>query len=327
MKDLDVLNQSKCAMKQWGEQWKKHAKHHARFVMKDLLDFQNSGIGKAALVIANGYSFEKNLDVIKKHQHNVDIICVDKCLKPCLENGIVPKFCLVADANVNYEKYMKPVEDLLRETTIFMNVCGNPKWVDNGNWKDRYFYVNKDVLKSEHEFMQLSGCPNVIPAGTNVSNAAVVILTQCDERGRNNYFGYDKILLIGFDYCWNEQSYYAFDKNGEGKANYMKSVYMISLNGEMVYTSPNLLFSAKWLEKYITVFKIPAIQCSKDSIFSGYKTGTLSEQMQYRYKAEDASKVISLLESRRRLSAKIEEINREILGVGRDHFQQLMRTI
>ena len=326
VKDLDVINQSKIALRQWGPQWREHAKLAARHEQKDLLHFQNVGIGKACLVIANGYSFEKNIDIIREHQGNVDILCVDKCLKHCLDHGITPTYVLVCDANVSYETYLKPVEDKLQDSVLLANVCANPKWADNGNWKDRFFFVNKDVLKSEVEFMELSGCRNVIAAGTNVSNAALVILTQCDDAGRRNFFGYDKYLLIGFDYSWGDESYYAFDKDGAGKRHYMKSVYCFSIGGDLVYTSPNLLFSAKWFEKYVTVFKIAAIQCSQDSIVRGYKTGDLAEQMRYSYKPEDARAVCSLLDYRRKLQANIDGINSQIYAIGRDHFKQLIRT-
>lgn len=295
--------------------------------MKDMITFQNVGIGKACLVIANGYSFEKNIETIKKHQYNVDILCVDKTLGHCLENGITPTYVLVCDANVSYEKYLKPWEDKLSKTTLFINVCANPKWTQFGNWKDRYFFVNQDVLGSDKEFSELSGCKNHIAAATNVSNAGVVLLTQSDNNGRRNFFGYDKILLIGYDYSWDDDSYYAFDKTAGGKSNYMKSVYLVNLASKPVYTSPNLLFSAKWLERYIKTFKLPVIQCTRETILSAKALSTLDKQMTYRHKPEDASEVISVLEYRRKLQAKIEAINRRIFEIGHDHYLQLMRTI
>lgn len=326
MRDLDVLKQSKAAYGQWAPQWREHAKAAAKHPQKDMLALQNVGIGKACLVIANGPTFEREIETIKAHQANVDILCVDKCLRHCLEHGITPTYVLVCDANVSYETYLKPVQDRLQDSILLMNVCANPKWSENGNWKDRYFFVNKDCLKSEEEFIALSGCPNVVPAGTNVSNAALVVMTQCDDRGKRNFFGYDKYLMIGFDYCWDEDSYYAFDRDGAGKRHYMKQVYCLSTNGEFVYTSPNLLFSAKWIEKYIAVFKIPAIQCSPMTIVSGWKTGKLKEQMAYRYKPEDATEVVSLLDYRRKLQASVDQINARIFAIGRDHFNQLIRT-
>lgn len=325
-KDLDVIKQSENAFKQWGPQWREHAKQHSKYIMKDLIAFQNIGIGKACLVIANGHSFEKNIETIKQYQHNVDIMCVDKCLAHCLNNGITPTYVLVCDANVSYEKYLQPVEDKLQNSILLINVCANPRWSANGNWKERYFFVNKDCLGLEKEFCELSGCPNVIPAGTNVSNAAIIMLTQSDNNGRKNFFGYDKLLMIGFDYCWSDESYYAFDRDGGGKRHYMKQVYGMDLNGDFVYTSPNLLFSARWMDKYIKTFRIAAIQCAKSSLLTGFKVSNLNEQMAYKYRTEDAKEVNSLLEYRRMLSSKIEAINSRIFDIGRDHFRQLIRT-
>lgn len=329
MKDLDVLKQSKSAYAQWAKQWRAQAKHHSRFAMKDMLMFQNIGIGRACLVIANGYSFEKNIETIIKYRDNVDVLCVDKCLVHCLDHGIAPDYVLICDANVSYKKYLEPVRDRLGKTTAIMNVCANPEWSGNGNWKDIVFFVNQDVLKSEREFQALSGCPNLIPAGTNVSNAAVIALNQSGNEGRKNFFGYDKLLLIGFDYSWGDDSYYAFDRTGGGKKNYMKTVYCFDQNkpANQVYTSTNLLFSAKWLEKYVKTFDIKAVQCSRDSIFHGWRLGDLAEQMQYRYRPEDARKVLDLLEYRRELEAKQAELNRQILAIGRDHYKQLIRTV
>jgi hypothetical protein len=326
MNSDQVRKQSIVALKQWGKDWREAAKIHSRFKMKDLLDFQNIGIGKSVLVIANGYSFEENLDCIKRHADNVDILCVDKSLKACIENGITPKYVIACDRHVSFSDYLEPVKDKLQDTVLFMNVCGNPEWSSNGNWKDIRFFVNKDCLGSEHEFSELSGCNNFIAAGTNVSNAAIVLLTQCDNEGRRNFFGYDKLLMIGFDYCWDDDKYYAFNPRGNGKVNYMRGAYCYNLNGDLVYTSTNLLFSAKWLETYIKAGKLPAIQCSRRSIVRGFKVCTLEEQLKYKYRPQDSQEVISLVEYRRELASKIAAINDRIFTIGRDHYKELIRT-
>lgn len=324
----DVIKQSESAYKQWCVQWRAHARENSKFKMKPFSDLKYTGIGRAVLAVANGYSLEENIETIKKYQANVDIICVDKSLKHLLDNGIKPKFCLVCDANVSYEEYLEPYKDQLQDTILISNVCANPKWSHNGNWKDKYFFVNKDVLKSEGEFCQLSGCQNVVAAATNVSNAQIVLLTQCDNQNQQNYFGYDKILMIGYDYCWNEHSYYAFDRTGAGKTNYMRGVHVYDLAGNFVYTSTNLLFSAKWLEKYISAFQLPVIQCSKSSLVAGFKLcPDLAEQMQYNYRAEHSTEVISLLDYKRKLLSELSDIDGKIAGISRDHYKQLIRTI
>lgn len=326
IKDSDTIQQSKAAYSQWAPQWRERAKFHSKHKMLPMSKFYQTGFGKAILSIANGKSFEDNIEIIKKYQHNVDIICVDKCLKHCLEHGIKPKYVLVCDANVSYETYLQPVETQLEGITLFINVCANTKWSDNGNWKEIIFFVNKDVLGSEKEFIELSGCNNVIAAGTNVSNAQMVLLTQCDNNLIQNFFGYDKILMIGYDYCWSDDGYYAYDKDGGGKSNYMKTVYIFNLAKKFCFTSTNLLFSAKWLDKYISTFKIPAYQCSADSLLAGVKVCNLAEQMRYLYKPEDAGVIIDLVAHRKELKKKMDDITIRINEICTDHNLQVRRT-
>lgn len=287
--DKEIREQSMNAYKQWCVQWRKQATYHSKYPMKSFKDFENIGMGKAILCVANGYSFEREIETIKKLQHKVDIMCCDKTLGQLIENNIFPTYCMVCDANVPYESYMKPWEDKLDKTIMFNCVTGNPAWTDNGNWKDRYFYVNKDILKSEEEFSKLSGCYNQIPAATNVSNAMVVLLTQCDYNIRKIFFGYDKILLVGYDYSWKANgSYYAFDKTGGGKGNYMRhAAFYDPTEGDWSYTSNNLHFSSRWMSDYIKVYNLPVVQCSKGSILQLKWSGELERQMDYEYNLTD----------------------------------------
>jgi hypothetical protein len=324
----DIQKQSERAYGQWCKQWREHAKHHSKWPMKSLTDFENSGIGKAVLCVGNGYSFEEEIETIKANWQNVDIICCDKSLGHLLDHGITPTFCLVADANVNYEKYLKPWENKLQGTILLGNVCANPMWADKGNWKDRYFFCVKDVLQSEHEFMALSGCPNVMAAGTNVSNALVIALTQCDNSGRRNFFGYDKILLIGFDYSWSpDKKYYAFDERASGKTNYMRHAYTLDQVSRPCYSSNNLIFSAKWLGQYISAFNLPVVQCTKRTIFGTKKRGILAEQMQYSFRPENRERVLRALELRQ-LAQKIKKENETLIkDIARDHYYSYLRSV
>lgn len=320
-----IKDQSRRAISQWGDKWLKHCEYvKEKFpndVKTSLDDYMNSGIGKAVLLIANGYSFEENIETIKKYQENVDIMVCDKTLGHCLDNGIIPDFCLVCDANVNYERYMEKWKDKLQDTVVFQNVCANPKWVDNGNWKKRVFFVNKDVLNSEKKWMELSGCSNTVAAGTNVSNAMVVFMTQCDNDGRKNFFGYDKILLIGFDYSWQwDKKYYAFDELGDGKSNYMRHVNAKNQEGQHCYSSNNLVFSSKWIDQYVKTFKLPVVQCTKKTILSLKHVGNLEEQMQYSYKKEDAKEIKNLYNSRMELMNKLKGVNKRLNEISKDHY-------
>lgn len=326
--DEHVKEQSKRAYAQWCVQWREHAKIHSRFPMKSLSDFEFSGVGKAALCVANGYSLELEIETIKKYHKNIDTVCCDKSLGSLIRNGVKPTFCVLCDANVNYEVYMKPYENELDETILISNICANPKWTHTGNWKDKYFFVNMDVLNSEKEFMDISGCRNLIPAGTNVSNALVILLTQSDNTGRKNFFGYDKILLIGFDYCWKPRGkYYAFDGEGNGKNNYMRHTYALTHNRDFCYTSSNLLFSAKWLSDYVKAYQLPVVQCTKESIFATEAMGKLEEQMQYGFRKEDGKKVSDLVSLRKTLQKKMKELENQINIIAKEHYYSFVASV
>lgn len=327
MKEEMIRAQSEAAYKQWAVQWRQHAKENAKHKQNSLIDFYQSGIGKAVLCVANGYSLEENIKTIKANQHKVDIFACDKTLGHLLDNGIKPKFVMMCDANVSFDRYMAKWKNQLQDTTLIANVCGNPEWAKNGNWKDVYFFINKDILQSELEFSQISGCTNFIPAGTNVSNAMVVMLTQCDNGGKCNYFGYDKILLIGYDYSWRQGcKYYAFNEDGDGKHQYMRHLYLKTFDGDFCYTSGNLAFSAQWFETYVRTFNLPVVQCTTKSILT-LKTGDLEQQMNYNYKPEDSTKLKMALNRLQYFKQMFREEELKIKNIEQDHFRSFLASV
>jgi hypothetical protein len=328
MKESAIKAQSEAAYKQWSTQWRAHCVEHFNYPKKSLRDFENVGVGRAIVCVANGYSFEEQIETLKANQENVDILCCDKTLGHLLANGITPTYCMVCDANVDYEKYLKPFEGQLQDTILFMNVCANPQWSKNGNWKDRYFFVNQDIIDSHLEFSKLSGCLNFMPAGTNVSNAMVILLSQSDNVARRNVFGYDKILLLGFDYSWKfEGKYYAFNDDGDGKAKYMRHSYVMTPSGKFAYTSGNLIFSKDWLAKYVSAFNLPVVQCAPDSLLQFGKAGSLETQMKYSHKREDKARVLKLVRELREVEKRSLELQGVIQAIGKDHYWAHARTI
>lgn len=325
---LNTKKQSETAYNQMAPLWRENAKHHAKYApFKPLTDFQNIGVGKAIILIANGYSFEENIETLKAKHHGHDILCCDKTLGHLLDNGIKPTYCLIADAKVNYEKYMEPWKDQLQDTILFSAVTANTKWSDNGNWKDKYFFVNFDSIRSEREFAAITGCQNQVAAATNVSNAMVVFITQCDNKARRNFFGYDKIILLGYDYSWKpDGNYYAFDKTGNGKHNYMRHVYAVNRKGDMVFTSANLLFSAQWLENYLSIFKLPVVNCSVDGLLGKIYAKPLDSQLPYAFAGTDRDDVRMTLKYREKLYRELQAVEAKISKIGEKHWANYIQT-
>jgi len=320
-----IKKQSESAYNQWCNQWRDHANKHSAYEMKSLNDFENIGIGRSCILVANGASLEKDIDALK--EAHSDIMCCDKTLGTLLDHGIKPNYCFVADANVDYKKYLEPWRKQLGGTILFMNVCGNPRWTQE-SWADRYFLVNEDILKSEKEFSKISGCNNLIPAGTNVSNAMLVLLSRSDNTARKNFFGYDKYILTGYDYCWHPGgNYYAFSESGEGKHNYMRHAYGVDSEGQLCYSSNNLIFSAKWLEQYVSTFKLPVVQCSRGTLVPLTKQGVLKDHMKYNYKSEDKKIVKELQVDLAKLTDMTNQLQNKMKQISKDHFYSFLGSL
>jgi len=324
----EVVQQSRNALAQWGPQWKIHAKAHAEIRKLPFIDLMNIGVGRSIVLCANGFSLEQNIDLLKEYRDSIDIMCCDKSLSSLINHGITPDYCMVCDANVSYEDYLKPYEDSLSEITLLMNVCADPVWSIDKPWKKTYYFVNKDSIRSEATFSPLSKCKNLIPAGTNVSNAMVVMATQSDDKGRRNFFGYDKIILLGFDYCWTpEGNYYAFDHDGEGKRYYMKHICCLDNKRKYVYTSQNLMFSARWGSTYIQNYKLPIVNCSDHTLLGGCVRKTLRSQLGYSYKEKDRVKVLKLTRKLSRYHSELVTIQKELGDIAKDHWSNFSQSI
>jgi len=290
-------------------------------------EFGNVGVGKALVIVANGYSLEEEIEVLKKYKDNVDIMVCDKAMGHLFNHGITPNYVVVCDANVSYDKYMKPWEDKVSDSVLFINAAGNTKW-SRGTWKNRVLFCNEDSINSQIEFSQLSGCTNFLPAATNVSNQMLVLATQCTNKGRNNWFGYDKIVLLGYDYCWRpDGKYYAFCETGEGKKNYMRHSYVLDRDFRPAFSSSNLIFSAKWLDDYLRNFQLPVVVGSKSTILQNAPVKNLEEQLQYSYRKEDQPVVIRLIEIRSRIMNELGMIDGQLNGIGQDHFLSFQQSI
>jgi len=240
-----VTEQSKNTYAQWGPTWRKWAKRNGEMYRRNPrphTDLLYCGIGRSVLICGMGVSLENQIEVIKQHQGRVDIACVDKAFGQLIKHGIKPRFVFVADAAVSFEDHAKEYIEEAEDVTLIMNVTGNPKWSEN--WPGPvYYYVNKDTIGSEIEFATLSGCDQIIPASSNVGYTAVVFIAQM--------MGYEKHLLVGYDFCWKpNENYYAFNDDLD-KRSYMRHQTMISNRNELIFSSSNLFFSEQWMAEFM----------------------------------------------------------------------------
>lgn len=274
----DVIKQSEAVFKQFGEsKWIPFAKLNSRLKYENTHELQNVGIGKVLLLLAMGESLEENIDIIKANRDKVDIMVCDKAFGPLLDRGIKPDYVMLCDANIPYS-YIKPWIDKTEGIKLISTIYGNVRWTYR--WKGpKYFYVNKDAIQSERLFTKYIPLDKlrVIPAGSNVSNAMAIFFTGADEKQNINWGGYERYLLVGYDYSWRHcGNYYAFN-NPVPKRHYMNHYTLIDVFGNDCFTSENLKFSARWMYSYVTSHKLPIINCSNRGLLD-ITNSTLKKQ-------------------------------------------------
>lgn len=274
----DVKEQSEAVFNQFGHsKWIPAAKENAKLERGDSRDFANRGLGKFAVLIGMGPSLENNIDAIKKYRDRVDVITCDKGFGALLRQGVKADYVICCDTNIQF-KWLRPHLEETKDVALIATPYASTDWTHF--WKGpKYFFVNRDAIKSERHFIEIMGEKTVIiPAGSNVSNAMLIFFSRCDETSNVNYAAYTKYFLTGYDYSWApDTNYYAWN-NPEPKRFYMHHRTLLGIDGNTTFTSENLVFSAKWMKQYVTTFNLPVVNCSERGILD-ISQGNMEESL------------------------------------------------
>jgi len=276
----DVKKQSLSVFSQFGEKrWIPFSRENAKTPRLNAEDLQNSGIGKVLVIAAMGASLEGQIDILKKYRDRYDLMTCDKGFGPLLDKGLKADYVMICDTNIpaHYlEPYVLETRDVKLIASCYANLFWTKTWLG-----DKYFFINRDAIESEEVFKPIMGPgTTMIPASSNVSNAMVVFWTRSDETQQRNWGGYEKYLLVGFDYSWRpEGNYYAW-MNPKPKCHYMKQITNLDMNGDYVFTSHNLMFSARWLLQYLTAFRgLPVFNCSGRGLLDVPRKASLEREL------------------------------------------------
>lgn len=260
----DVVKQSRSVWNQFGEsKWIPYAKINAALPHRNANIFFNSGIGRTLVLVGMGESLEEKVEILKKYRDRFEIAVCDKGFGPLLEHGVKADHVVMCDTNIPFkyiEKWIPETKGVNLIATVYANVEWTQAWLG-----DRYFFINRDAIESEKHFFPIFGeGARSIPASSNVSNAMLVFFVGCDEFSRINWAGYDRYLLVGYDYSWRpDGSYYAWI-DPQPKRYYMNHMTFLDGKNNVVFTSSNLWFSCKWMYMYLKAFRkvIPVYNAS-----------------------------------------------------------------
>ena len=269
--ESEVIKHSKFAFEKWKSLWTNNCKENRPRIKTNLGMFVGKYSDRTAVLFSFGPSLIPNIKKFKRdYEGRTDIVigCVDKAFKTLVQNGIQPDYCLLADGSVSVDWVTGADHEAIKKCLLISLVYGSPKWSELwasvSGAQNIAWYLNKDNIDTHAYFAPLSGCWEVIEAASNVGNSLVVFSVKI--------FGCRTCTLYGYDYSWKPKQYY-------GNGNHKKSAFLgnirkTDINGDIVYTSDNMLFSADWLGKYMFYVK----HLYNVSIFNCTGSGILKER-------------------------------------------------
>ncbi len=300
----DVKTQSENVFGQFGDaKWIPIARENAKLERHPLEELEGVGVGRTILLAAMGESTEEQIETIIKYRDKVHLAVNDKMFGFMVDRGITPDFVFLSDTNIPFRWIEKHIDKTVG-VRLIATPYANLEWTRA--WKGpRYFYVNADIIQSERFFTDMFPGVRIIPASSNVSNSMVCFFVGTTSGPPQNWGGYEKYLLVGYDYSWRPEpnedlapyvktgKYYAFE-NPKPKRFYMNHRTLHDINGDTVHTSENLFFSARWMWSFVSGFGFPLVNCSGRGLLNIPIRANLEDQLK---KVNNDPAAISALKS------------------------------
>jgi hypothetical protein len=252
----EAQKSSTLAAKRWDELWHTNATENKKTFellggRPEIVDF---GAGKDVVVFAFGPSFTENMTALigSRAHYTAEVAVVDKALKSAVEVGCVPDFCMVADGQVDFERWGNVPESVCKKTVLLSSVTANWRWARH--WQENggkvAFFLNRDSILTHREYGKFlsheRGEAYIIPAGSNVANSLYVASVMV--------IGYKSVYLCAFDYSFRLDGDYYGTKEKIKETNFKVDKHAFNnhglttgVDGGLVQTSQSMDFSARWL--------------------------------------------------------------------------------
>jgi hypothetical protein len=248
--ETQVIEQSKLAYKVWKQLWENNCEQNFRHIKTSHADILNKYKNKTAILFAFGPSLKENIAEFKRLSDsgkidNYVIGCVDKAFITLCDNGVQPDFCVIADGSISDKWIINANPENIKKCNLISNVYASPGWIKfwakHSCDENIFWFLNKDNINTHHHFGPKANYFEVIEAASNVGNTMAVFAIKI--------FGSRKVVLYAYDYSWKNGNYYG---NGNHvRSNVLGTNREIDINGDLVFVSDNMKFSADWLTRYV----------------------------------------------------------------------------
>lgn len=210
---------------------------------------------KDMILVAAGPSLEDSIEELKKiKDNNVIIVSVGTVAKKIMDNGIIPDYIVISDAQENLDKQLLAINSDLTKLIFLSSASNNAVRVFKGK---KYMvcqngYEEAEKIAKEHRL-------TLFETGGSVSTLILDIGLR---------FKCKRIICVGLDLALTKEKGHAFEEAdidiSVGNVRKVQGV-----NNEMLYTKKNLDIYRKWIENRIVNESIKIINTSNGAKIEG----------------------------------------------------------
>ena len=211
---------------------------------RQLLVNQSFREKQPVVLVASGPSLDQSIDWLKKHQHNMQIICAASSLGSLLRNGIVPSAAVFLErSSVVFDN---DISELIRENydlsniTLIASMTLDPRIA--GCFKSVFWFHRP--LSATLAFFPEEALSKLIQSGPQSSNAALESLL---------HLGHRKVLLIGCDFGAEKRTY-PRSVNALGSSPRDLTLPVRGRSRKTIYSSPELYEASKYFTNAIEAY-------------------------------------------------------------------------
>jgi len=240
--------------KHYGEVWRENAKANKARIKEcgwAAEELQDAHEGKTAVLLGASPAILKQMDKLKSLQWDADFttIGVASGIKTFFEHGLIPRYCMIADADPAIVRFWKDVD--MRKTkdiTLIANICVHPslldKWQGDIKFLSIHVGVENLIRKFKKWFKDMNGCGEYFPALSSQYNEGVAFAALV--------FCCKVLIFVGNELSFPTQK--AEDTYYPGRKDIKDTVQRkphIDIYGNTVYTSYMLLSLKFGLEDFL----------------------------------------------------------------------------
>lgn len=212
-------------------------------------ELQDSHAGKTSVLLGASPAITKQLGQLRELQQDQDFVFIGitSGLKFMLENGIVPKYCMIADADPKMVRFWKDLDmDLTKDTTLISHVCVHPDMLSMWKGKIKFLVIDSDDKevnrKIDKWYRPINGCGNGFFAlssqyNTGAALAYTVLRTHV-------------LIFVGNELSFPDEGAPYYADRSDIKDSWEKQPH-ISIFGDKVYTNYNFMCLKLALEDFL----------------------------------------------------------------------------